>query len=95
MNEKIDQDGCVFKVIVVPRSSRNQIEAKEAGVYKIWITAPPVEGKANKALIGLLVKKLGVPKKNLKIISGTKSRSKTIGVTGLSIRDVEKLIRSG
>ena len=93
MTEKTDSKGCIIKINVVPRSSRNQIVGEEAGVYKIKLTAPPVEGAANKALIGLLSKKLGLPKKDLQIISGSKSRVKIVSVDGFLIPEVDKLLK--
>ncbi len=70
----------VIQVKVVPRSSRTEIAGKTSGVYRIKLTAPPVEGKANKALINFLAKKTGLPKKQFQIISGEHSRHKTIRI---------------
>ena len=72
----------VIRIKVLPRSSRNQIVGIEAGVLKIKLTAPPVEGKANKALVQFLAKIMGVPKKDIEIISGQRSTDKTIRVPG-------------
>ena len=51
-------------VKVLPRSSKDEIVGKKDGVYKIKLTAPAIEGKANKALLKLLAKKLGLPKRS-------------------------------
>ena len=80
----------VIKVKVAPRSSRNYIIGEKKGVYKIKLTAPPVEGRANKALKELLAKKLGLSKGNIEIISGEHSRTKSIRIHGLSLDDVER-----
>ena len=52
------------------------------------LTAPPLEGKANKALLQFLAGKLGVPKKDVGIVSGERSRIKSIRIRGLSPEDV-------
>ncbi len=70
----------IIQVRVVPRSSRAEIAGKANGVYRIKITAPPVEGKANKALVGFLAKKTGLPKRNIEIVAGERSRNKTIRI---------------
>jgi uncharacterized protein (TIGR00251 family) len=76
--------GSAIKIKLLPRSSRNQFLGKEGDVYRISVTDPPVDGKANRALISFLSKKLEVPKGNIEIISGKRSRIKRIRVHGLS-----------
>jgi uncharacterized protein (TIGR00251 family) len=71
------------------------IISEEKGVFKIKLTAPPVEGKANTALKQLLSKRLGVPKGNVEIISGERSRVKSIRIHGLSFKDVSNLLEKG
>jgi uncharacterized protein (TIGR00251 family) len=73
---------------VLPRASRNQIVGIDSGVLKVKLTAPPLEGKANKALRQFLARKLGVPKKDVEIVSGEKSRMKSIRIYGLLPEDV-------
>jgi len=79
-------------VKVLPRSSRNEIIGKQEGCYKIKLTSPPVEGKANKALLELLSKKLRIPKSRLEIISGKGSRLKSIRILGLSPERIDALL---
>jgi uncharacterized protein (TIGR00251 family) len=76
--------GSAIKVKLLPRSSGNQFLGKEGDVYRISVTDPPVDGKANRALISLLSKKLEVPKRNIEIVSGKRSRIKRIRVHGIS-----------
>jgi len=85
----------VIQVKVAPRSSRNYIIGEQKGVYKVKLTAPPVEGRANKALKELLAKKLGLPKGNIEIISGERSRTKSIRIHGLSLDDVDRRLNFG
>jgi uncharacterized protein (TIGR00251 family) len=78
----------IIKVKVLPRSSKSQIVGKEDDIYKVKLTAPPVEGKANKALKELFAKRLGIPKMNVEIISGEFSRVKSVRIHGLNINDI-------
>ena len=73
-----------FNVRIIPRSSRNEIAGREESVYRIKVTSPPVDGKANRALINLLSKKIKIPKKDIQIISGEKSRNKRIRINNIS-----------
>ena len=82
------EKGVVIKVKLLPRSSRNHIADKEEDRYKIKVTAPPVDGKANEALIKLLAKKLGIPGRDIEILSGHTSRLKTIRIQDLSPGDI-------
>ncbi|MBW2708533.1 MAG: YggU family protein [Deltaproteobacteria bacterium] len=72
--------GAVIQVKVLPRSSKTEIVGQTDGVYRIKLTAPPVDGKANKTLINFLAKKTGLPKGKIQIVSGEHSRNKTIRI---------------
>jgi len=70
-----------IKLKIIPRSSRNEITGEMAdGTLKIKLTAPPVEGEANKKLIEFLSKKWGVAKSKIIIIKGEKSRNKIVEI---------------
>ena len=90
-----DQVKADIKVKLLPRSSRNEIAGRENDVLKVKVTAPPVEGKANKALEQLLAKRLSLPRRNVKIISGERSRVKSIRIHGLSLEYVNRLLMKG
>lgn len=81
-----------LKVHVNPRGSRNQITGWEDGVLSVKLTAPPVEGAANKACVEFLSEQLGVRKSQVTLVSGEKSREKVLEVIGLSQTDLQKLI---
>lgn len=80
-------------VRVIPRSSKNSI-VWEAGALRVRLTAPPVEGAANEALIGLLAQCLGVPKRDIQIVHGSAGRHKTIEIVGMTAEAVEQKVRS-
>lgn len=72
--------GISFKIRVQPKSSRNHIVGTQADALKLKITAPPVDGAANKACIELLAKALDLPKSCLEIASGQAGRNKRIRI---------------
>ena len=74
---------------IIPKSSKNEIIGGD--VIKIKVTSPPVDGKANKAVIDLLAKQLKVPRKDIQIVAGEKSRNKKIRVYGISAAGLSKL----
>ena len=76
--------GVTFAVRVVPRSSRNQIVGVEGEALKIKLTAPPVEGAANTALIEFMAEWLGVRRSAVSIVSGDKARNKLVRVSGVT-----------
>lgn len=83
-----DADGVVFAVRAQPRSSREAIEGVREGALRVALTAPPVEGEANAALVALLAKALGVPKRDVTVIAGSAQRSKRVRVSSRSIDEV-------
>jgi uncharacterized protein (TIGR00251 family) len=85
--------GCLINVRVSPRASRDAVSRTEGGVLKVRLTAPPVEGKANRALKRFLAKRLGVPQTHVEIVSGVRARVKTIRIEGLSSGEVSRLLR--
>ena len=76
-------------VKVIPRSSKNRIEW-EQGNLKVRLTAPPVDGLANEALIALLAERLALPKRAITIVRGATSRQKTVEIEGMTLEMVEK-----
>jgi uncharacterized protein (TIGR00251 family) len=90
-----DETGTVFPVRVVPKASRSEIVGSEGGTLKVRIAAPPVKGKANKALVKLLAKTLGVSGSQVEIISGHKTRRKTVRVYGADSRAILDMMRTG
>ena len=85
-----DQTKTVIRVKLLPKSSRNQVVGREGDLFKVKVVAPPVEGKANKALVALLAAKLRVPKGAIEIISGKSSRLKSIRIDGLSEEEITR-----
>jgi uncharacterized protein len=79
-------------VRVIPRSSKNMIERVEGGL-KVHLTAPPVDGAANAALVALLAQCLKVHKRDIQIVRGMTGRSKIVEITGISAESIEERIK--
>ena len=78
-----ETDGAItFDVQVVPRASRNRLGPVHGDRLKIQLTAPPVDGAANDALVQLVAKALGRPRGDVAIVRGHTGRKKTIRVAG-------------
>jgi uncharacterized protein (TIGR00251 family) len=82
-------------VYVQPRASRNELAGVHDGRLRIRLTAPPVEGAANEALLRFLADWLEVPRSAVRIVAGDSSRRKRVVVTGLSPALTERLLRMG
>jgi uncharacterized protein len=74
-------------LIVHARSSKSKIQVIE-GVAHIWVSAPPIEGAANEAVIALLAKHLGIPRRDLTIVRGASARHKRIAIEALSTEEI-------
>lgn len=85
--------GATFKVRVQPGASKNKIVGVQEDAPRVRVSAPPVEGKANKALIQFLAKQLAVKRSQMEILSGHKSKTKTIHIVGEGA-EIEKRIKT-
>ena len=87
--------GITIKIYVAPRSSFNKVVGLHNGAIKVALTAAPVEGAANKALVDFLARVLGVSKGTVRIVSGEASRHKSVAVAGVDVRSaLKKLVLS-
>ena len=84
---KITGNDIIVKVKIVPGSSKNKIIGVYNDSLKITITAPPVEGKANKKCIAYLAKYFDVAKSKIEIISGQTSKNKLIKIYDISQKE--------
>jgi uncharacterized protein (TIGR00251 family) len=86
------ESSATLSVRIQPRASKNEIIRREGGGLKIRLTAPPVDGAANEALVRFLSGELGVARSRVEIVSGHTSRDKIIRIDGLSSEDVDHLL---
>jgi uncharacterized protein (TIGR00251 family) len=85
--------GAALAVRVTPRASKNEIvDILSDGTVKVHLTAPPVEGKANEALLKFLAKVLEIPVRQLEIIAGANGRDKLISIVDMDATTVHTKI---
>lgn len=80
---------------VQPGSKRDEILGLRDGALWVRVSAPPVEGKANRKLIEIIADRLSVPKGKVKLVKGETSRLKEIEIEGLSEDEVLGAFGSG
>ena len=80
------------EILVQPRASRARIGPVHDGRIKIAVTAPPVDGEANAAVIELVARRLGIARGDIAVIAGASSRRKTLAIAGVTRAQVDALI---
>jgi uncharacterized protein (TIGR00251 family) len=79
----------VIDVRVIPRAKRNEFAGERDGALVVRLAAPPVEGSANEALVAFLAEALDLPRRNIRIVSGERSRRKRLAITGTDIDSIK------
>jgi uncharacterized protein len=87
-------EGWILSVRAQPGARRTGIKGEQAGALKLAVTAPPVDGRANQALIELLRELLGVKRSQVALLSGATSRDKKFLIGGLTRAELENRIRA-
>lgn len=85
--------GAALTIRVIPRANHNEIvEILSDLTVKIRLTAPPVDGKANKALIEFLAEVLDVKKSRIEIVAGDTGRDKIVSIEDANSDEVHKIL---
>lgn len=86
--------GAALTIRVTPRSRKTEFGGvMEDGTLRVRVAAPPVEGKANSALVKFLAKVFGVRQNRIEIVAGERGLDKIISVLDMSAEDVEQRIQ--
>jgi uncharacterized protein (TIGR00251 family) len=85
-------DGVTLRVRLKPRASRDGLDGVREGALVIRLTAPPVEGEANAALIRFVARLLDRPPSAVTLVHGAKSRDKTLHVAGIDAARARALV---
>ena len=80
-------------VRVQPKARRNDVAVLADGGLKVWVTAAPEEGRANDAVIALFAKRMGLPKRRVRVVRGHTARDKVLEIKHMSREEV--VIRMG
>src|SRR5438132_46818 len=86
-------EGCVLSVRAQPGARRNAIVGEQGGSLKIAVTAPPDQGRANKALVEVLCQSLKLKKSQIELLSGQTSREKKFLVRGIEAAQLSLAIQ--
>lgn len=90
---RADGDTVVLAIHVQPGASRSEAAGEHGEALKIRLAAPPVDGKANAALIAFVARCLDVPRSQVELIGGVASRQKRLRVKGVSLDAVNAALR--
>jgi len=86
-------DGAALSIIVTPRASRTELDRVEAGVVRLRVAAPPVDGAANSAVLRFLADALALPRSRVRLLSGETSRRKRVLLVGVSTAEIAGRLR--
>jgi len=84
-----------IKVRLQPRARGDEIMAVRDGVVIARVTAPPVDGRANRALCKLIARQAGVAPSRVTVLRGERSRDKLVRIEGLDPAALPEALRSG
>ncbi|HET9776103.1 MAG TPA: DUF167 domain-containing protein [Gemmatimonadaceae bacterium] len=84
-------DAVRFTVRLQPRASRNEFAGLHGSALRIRVTAPPVDGLANEALMDFLSQALEIPRRNVCIVSGFASRTKVVEISEVNLETIQSL----
>jgi uncharacterized protein (TIGR00251 family) len=82
-------EGCVLPVRAQPGARRAGVQGEQNGALKVAVTAPPEDGRANAALVGVLREALGLKRSQVELLSGQTSRDKRFLIRGLTRAELE------
>jgi len=78
-----------LNVRVTPRADAERAGPYADGLLHVRVTRPPADGEANRAVISLVARALGVPRSTIDLVGGARSRSKRLAVRGLSAAELQ------
>jgi uncharacterized protein (TIGR00251 family) len=83
-----------LRLRVVPGAAKAGVVGRYGDAWKVRVSAPPERGAANAALVELLARALGVPARDISLVSGRASRDKIVDVAGVRPADIEARLAS-
>jgi uncharacterized protein len=90
--QQLPDGSLLLRLHVQPRAASNGLAGLHEDLLKLRLTTPPVDGKANKAVIAFLAKLFHLPKSSLTIKSGQQSRTKTVVIIGADVHQVHSIL---
>jgi uncharacterized protein len=85
--------GATFPVRVHPRAARTAITGTVGDALKLSLSAPPLDGRANVALVDFFAELFSVPRSAVQVVTGERSRNKVIRVAGRTATELQQMLR--
>jgi uncharacterized protein (TIGR00251 family) len=82
--------GVRVRLHVQPRASRSELAGRHGDAIKVRLTAPPVDGAANEALLRFLASRLQVPRSAMSLVAGAAGRSKVVAIEAITLEDAHR-----
>jgi uncharacterized protein len=90
----VSESGCRLSIKVIPGAPRDEVAGELGDAIKVKLRAPPVDGRANAALLAFLAEKLGVHASALRLVAGETGRRKIMAVAGLTLAEARQRLLS-
>jgi uncharacterized protein (TIGR00251 family) len=87
--------GCLISIRVIPRARRSELAGRRGDVLLVRLAAPPVDGAANEALVDFLAAHFGISRTRVTLVSGERSRHKTIRLDGVAAATIVSRTTAG
>lgn len=87
-------EGCILPVRAQPGARKAGVLGEQAGALKVAVTAPPEDGRANKALVEVLREALGLKRSRVELLGGTTSRDKRFLIRGVAKAELAARVAS-
>ena len=85
-------EGTILPVRAQPGAKRNEIRGEQDGMLKVCVTQSPEKGKANKAVIELMAKSLGLRKSQIELLTGETSHQKRFLIRGITPEELAQIL---
>jgi uncharacterized protein len=79
-----------LRLRVSPGARKTQLAGRHGDAWKVRVSAPPEDGRANAAVVDLLAERLGLPRRSVSIVSGLASRDKVVKMDGIDQNELER-----
>ena len=86
--------GATFSVRVQPRAARTAITGMMGEVVKLSLSAPPVDGRANVAVVEFFSDFFSVTRSAVQVVTGERSRNKVIRIAGRTAAELQQMLRA-
>ena len=88
-------EGATIAVRAQPGAKKNAVLGEHGGALKVAVTAPPLDGRANEAILDVLASWLGVKRSQVELLRGASNRNKVVLVRGFTAEQLSESVRSG